>query len=137
MSTRTWLYQQLTTDQRLNALVEGRVFPKKSMKSSVEEHPYIIYKLGNGTNYNLSETVDVTTQFFQLYVHDYTDTEVGDYLKIDDIIAELKRILHLGSSAEHGVISTLYLETSQDLNDETLGTVMKYVRFQSMVKGSQ
>jgi hypothetical protein len=135
MGHRSWVYSQLTTDDRLDEFVEGRIFPKKSMKSSVEDHPFLVYKLGNGTNAELAETEDITNQFFQIWVHDYTDTEAGDYLRIDDIIAELKRIFHLASSAEHGVISTLYLETSQDLDDETLGTIMKYVRFQSLVKG--
>lgn len=137
MTARTWLYGQLTAAEYtdLRNLVGNRVFAKKSMTSSVEEHPYLVFKLGNDTDEALAETVDVHRQFIQIFVHDYTDETVGDYQKIDDIITELKKILKNGSSAPDGVISVQYLETSQDLNDETLSTVMKYVRFQLIIGG--
>lgn len=137
MTARTWLYRKLTAAEHdeLRALVGDRVFAKKSMTSSVEAHPYIVFKLGNATDEALAETVDVQRQFIQIFVHDYTDETVGDYQKIDDIIAELKTILQNCSSAPDRVISVQYLETSQDLNDETLSTVMKYVRFQLIMGG--
>lgn len=137
MTARTWLYHQLTAAEHtaLRELIGDRVFAKKTMQSSVEVHPYLVFKLGNDTNEALAETVDVHRQFIQIFVHDYTDVTVGDYQKIDDIITELKKILVNASSAPDGVISVQYLETSQDLNDETLSTVMKYVRFQLIIGG--
>lgn len=136
MSVRTWLYSKLTDPNALalRDLIQDRVFAKKTMQSSVEEHPYIVFKLGNDSNENLAETVDAHRQFIQIFVHDYSDTEVGDYGRIDDIIAELKKILINASSGPDGVISVLYLETSQDLDDQTLSTVFKYIRFQIITK---
>ena len=130
MTARTWLYQQLTTFPDLVELTSDRVFAKKSMTSSIEEHPYIVYKLGNNTGEELAETQDASRQFVQIFVHDYSDGEVGDYTKIDSVITQIKRALINGSSGPDGVITCRYLETSQDLNDETLNTVMKYIRFQ-------
>jgi hypothetical protein len=110
------------------------VFAKKSMTSNVEEHPFIVYKLGNSTGEALSEEVDADRQFLQIFVHDYADVETADYIVIDSVLAEIRAALHQASSAEDGVIAALYLETSQDLNDETLNTVMRYIRFQLIVK---
>ena len=132
MSIRTWLYSKLST---LTTVPAERVFAKKSMRSSVEDHPYIVWKLGNNTSNQFSETEHISNQFIQIFVHDYTDSEVSDYSRIDTVIEELKSTLQNAYGPEDGVIQTTYLETSQDLNDETLGTIMKYVRFQSIVKG--
>lgn len=130
MTARTWLYNQLAEVP----LVGGRVFAKKSMTSSIEQHPYLVYKMAFSTNENISEDELVSRQFVQVFVHDYSDGEVADYMRIDEVIAQVKQALHLGKSAEDGVIATRYLETSQDLNDETLNTVMKYIRFQLITK---
>jgi len=134
MTARTWLYQRLVDNV---PSVAGRVYAKKSMTSSVEEHPYIVYKLGNSTGEAFSETVDVDRQFIQIFVHDYSDGETADYLVIDSVLAEIRAALHQASSAEDGVIAVPYLETSQDLNDETLNTVMRYIRFQLILKENQ
>lgn len=130
MTARTWLYGKLTSTPG----VGGRVFAKKTMTSSIEQHPYMVYKFGNNTNEELAETVDTSRQFVQVYIHDFADKEVGDYTKIDQIIKSLKANLVNQSSAEDGVLTVIYLETSQDLNDDTLNTVMKYVRLQLVLK---
>ena len=135
---RVWLYDKLTSTPGLANLVGGltnpRVFAKKSMTSAIEEHPYIVYKLGYSANEDLSEESTEGRQFVQIFVHDWSDGDSGDYMRIDDIISEMKKALRLGDSAYHGVIACRYLETSQDLNDETLNTVFKYVRFQLITK---
>lgn len=134
MTARTWLYSRLSTWPGLVLLQGDRVFAKKSMTSSVEDHPFTVFKLGNATNAALAETVDVANQFCQIYVHDVSDEDGGDYQRIDSIITEMKRALINANSAPDGIISVQFLETSQDLNDETLGTIMKYVRIQLIVK---
>ena len=134
MSARTFIYGLLTaTGTPLHTLVEGRVFAKKSMKSSVEEHPFLVYKLGNETWEELSEESLASRQFFQVWVHDFSDQAVADYMLIDEVIRALKQQLVNASSAADGVITIRFLEVSQDLNDETLNTVMKYVRFQAVL----
>jgi len=103
------------------------------MKSSVEEHPFLVYKLGNETWEELSEESLASRQFFQVWVHDFSDQAVADYMLIDEVIRALKQQLVNASSAADGVITIRFLEVSQDLNDETLNTVMKYVRFQAVL----
>lgn len=137
MTKRTWLYKQLTTFPGLVDLVEDRVFAKKSMTSSRELHPYLVYKLGYSSAEDLAETEQLGRQFIQIWVHDFSDGETADYMAIDEVIIQLRKALYLQSSAEDGIIAVRYLETSQDLNDETLNTVMKYVRFQLVTKETE
>lgn len=128
MTARTWLYGALV--EATESEVSGRVFAKKTMTSSIERHPYIVYKLGYSTDYELSETKPVNRQFAQVWIHDYHDKDVADYMRIDNIITLIRSSLNNASSAEDGVISCKYLETSQDLNDDTLNTIFRYVRLQ-------
>jgi len=134
---RIWLYNKLTSTPGLVDLIGGlanpRVFAKKTMSSAIEEHPYIVYKLGYSATEDLSEESTEARQFVQIFVHD-TANAGGDYMKIDQIIDELRKALRLQGSPYHGVITCRYLETSQDLNDETLDTVFKYARFQLITK---
>lgn len=140
MTARTWLYNQMATNTALVSLVGGlenpRIFAKKSMTSSVEDHPYIVYKLGYNASEQLSEDPDVPDperQFVQIFIHDFHDRETGDYGKIDEVITALKHAL--AKKDGPGIYFVRYLETSQDLNDDTLNTLMKYVRFQIVKEG--
>jgi len=136
LTARSFVYGKLiTASSSVGTGENARVFAKKSMTSSREQHPYIVYKLGNNTTEGLSETDDPSRQFIQVYIHDFQDEHVGDYTLIDQIIVEVKAVFKLASSAPDGVIAVRYLETSQDLNDETLNTVMKYIRFQLVMEG--
>lgn len=138
MTARTWLYTQLTTYPDLANAIGGvddpRVFAKKSMASAIADHPYLVYKLGNSTNVDLAEDQDINNQFIQIFVHDYTDGKTADYMQIDAVLDLVRKALKFGASKTDGVIAIEYLETSQDLNDETLNTVMKYIRFQMKTK---
>jgi|SRR6478609_7728387 len=132
MTARTWLYGKLTQLQSHG--VGERVFAKKSMTSAIEMHPFIVYKLGQNSPEGLSEEVDPSRQFVQIFVHDFADTKTGDYGQIDDVLREIKATLVNQSSPEDGIISVRFLETSQDLDDQTLSTVMKYMRFQLILE---
>ena len=133
MTARTFIYRTLVNNAGVTSLVGGaanpRVFAKKTMTSSIEECPYIVYKLGNETSLDFAETHEMSNQFFQVWVHDYHDGELADYEKIDEIITAVKAAFFLASSGPDRVYSVKFLETSQDLNDDTLNTVFKYVRF--------
>lgn len=141
MTVRTWLYGRLTSFAPLTDMIGGsnpRVFAKKSMTSNREDHPFLVYKLGYSANENLAESMpddeDVARQFVQVWVHDYSDTQTGDYEQIDRVLKQVRAALFQGSSVEDGVILCTYIETSQDLNDETLNTVVKYARFEIKTK---
>lgn len=141
MTVRTWFYGRLTEFEPLTALIgvdNPRVFAKKSMTSSNEVHPFLVYKLGYAANIDLAEDMPegkvLQRQFAQVWVHDYSDTQVGDYNLIDKVLKQVRAALHKGYSVTDGVISCKYIETSQDLNDETLNTVMKYARFEILTE---
>lgn len=146
---RIWLYEQLTTFPGLISLIGGtnpRVFAKKSMTSNQEDHPFVVYKMGFKTNEDLAEVMpgdghdlagygyERYRQFAQVWVHDYSDTKTGDYLRIDQVLEQIKLAVHNKSSPAHGVVLARYIEVSQDLNDETLNTVFKYARIQMITK---
>jgi hypothetical protein len=118
----------------LQALVGDRIFAKKTMTSSREEHPYIVYKLGHNTSENLAEDQLVTRQFLQIFVHDFADYETGTYDRVDEVLSILKDLFFQQSSSADGVIAIQYLETSQDLDDQTLSTMLKYARFVLIIK---
>ena len=143
MTARVFIYQTMNSSTELAPIIGGpdnpRIFAKKSMTSAQEEHPFIVYKLGYSTDTGITGEDDdidlIENQFVQIWIHDYTDTKSGDYMRIDEVIAILKKIFKNASSPEDGVFAMQYLETSQDLNDETLNTVFKYVRFQLKKEG--
>jgi hypothetical protein len=108
---------------------DPRIFAKKTMTSSKEHHPFVVYKLGNDTSEEFSEERDVTRQFFQVWVHDFNDGKTADYAKIDEVILAIKNVFK-NAGGIPGVWTTRYLETSQDLDDDTLNTVFRYLRFQ-------
>lgn len=140
MSTARHLVYRTLNRPSIAELVGGdnpRIFAKKTMTSSVEEHPYIVYKLGNETSEEFSDAEDapdISRQYLQIWVHDYTDGDTADYDRIDTITSAIRAEFRNLGSAIDDVWTTRYLETSQDLNDETLNTVFRYLRFQMIKK---
>jgi len=134
MTARTWVYGMMMNHAPLQAIVGNRIFAKKTMTSSREEHPYIVYKLGHNTSENLAEDQLVTRQFLQIFVHDFADYETGTYDRVDEVLSILKDLFFQQSSPADGVIAIQYLETSQDLDDQTLSTMLKYARFVLIIK---
>lgn len=105
---------------------DTRVIQGGSMRTADVPKPYLVYHFGNDTAEDLSETDDSSRQFFQVYIHD----EVGDYGQIDDIVKLVVQSFRGKGCPPAGIITTRVLETSQDLRDETLNTIFRYVRLQ-------
>lgn len=131
MTPRKFVWTMLH-DPSITALVGGaddaRIFAKKTLTSNKEQTPYIVYKLGNDTSEEFSEEREITRQFFQVWVHDFTDSKTADYARIDEILKAIKAVFKNANG--EGIWTTRYLETSQDLDDDTLDTVFRYLRFQ-------
>lgn len=132
---RTWLHQRLVNDDELTLLLgrqlgetaEDSVFASHSLEGVPRNKPFIVHSMGNDTNEGLSDDSSAHRQFSTIYVHD----EGQDYDVIDLVIARLKELLNdAPGSAEFGVITCHYLETSQDLEDDQMGTIVRYARFQ-------
>lgn len=137
---RAWLYDTLTTDPDLEGLLGGndpesgilkRVVPRESQSTINLPKPFLVYGLGNATNENLGEDTDheAWRQFSQIWVHD----EGGDYNLIDDIVELIRQAFHGKGSPAHQIITTRWLETSQEFSNETYGTLFRYLRFQHII----
>jgi hypothetical protein len=104
----------------------------ETLQDRLTTHPYIFYTIGNRTNDRLSELSVVYTQFFQIYVHD----KPGDYTWIDEACRLIIRDLHGagGQQDAYDIMDVQFLELSRDLDDTTLGTILRYIRFSATVK---
>lgn len=130
MSLRPWLYNTLVNDVNLVPLVGGRVFQGEGMVTAQVIKPFLVFRIGNETSELLAEE-DVTPRrvFFQIYVHDTGP----DYQIVDSAVEAVKKALLGKKSVPDNLMQTIYLETSRDLDDQTLQTVFRYVRFQAIL----
>ena len=139
MTVRHFVYRKLANYLPLTLLIGGptnpRIFTKKGMTSSIEDHPFVVYKLGHFANEELAEDTFTGRQYVQIWVHDYHDGKVADYDRIDFVLEQVKNALHGDGSGEDGVYMAVHIETSQDFNDETLNTIFKYHRFHIIQEG--
>lgn len=134
---RTWLYSRLSTDPALASAIgvglaqlPDRVIQGENMDTRLIPRPYLVYTLGNKTDELLSEEDTVARQFFTIFIHD----DPSDYMRIDELVNIVKARLRLQQSSSGKVIHVQHLETSRDLDDSTLGTILRYVRFQAMME---
>lgn len=134
---RTWLYSTLTTDPALATLLGvdlaglvDRVFQGESLDTRLIPRPYLVYTLGNKTDETLSEEDTAARQFFTLFIHD----EPFDFTRVDFIVNRVKALLSMSQVKSSGIITVRHLETSRDLDDSTLGTILRYVRFQAIME---
>ena len=130
MIFREWLYSTLNDATAVTTEVDDRIFQGESLESSVLVRPFLVYTIGNATDEEFSEDTRPYRQFFQIYVHD-TPT---DYTNIDRLVGIIKALLKNASSKDAGVIWVHHLETSRDLDDASMGTIMRYLRFQAIME---
>jgi hypothetical protein len=127
---RTWLHQILLNTPALTDIIGDRVAQSEARTSSVGTKPYLFHTLGVKSNQRFSESQLIHRQFFQIYVHD----EPGDYSRIDQICDILVTTLDQAVDEAYGIIRVEHLETSTDLDDMTLGTILRYIRFAALIK---
>ena len=136
---RTWLYETLRYESSLSPTFgpdpdNMRIYPRESLDSSVVEHPYLVYGMGNNTNENLAEDDDhmAERQFFQVWIHDKKTAKGGSYVDIDNAIPLVKAALVGKGNKELGILRVNYLETSAEFSSEALNTLFRYIRFQAI-----
>lgn len=132
---RTWLYQTLINAPTLQAVLEDsnledRVSQGESLDTRLITKPFLVYTIGNSTNEHLSDYSLANRQFFTIFVHD----EPADYTKIDDVVKVVKNLLVGASDPASKVMIVRHLETSRDLDDQTMGTILRYIRFQAIME---
>ncbi len=126
---RQLVYDRLRLDSAVAALVGDRIKQGESMDVNELTRPFIVYRIGNDTSENFSEDDQQPGRtYFQVYIHD----SPADYMRIDDLVTKVIRALRGGPYPEYNVLRIEYLETSRDLGDETMRTILRYVRFQAV-----
>jgi len=132
---RQWLYETLVQSSSLAAVLgvelsklPERVVQGESLDTRLITKPYLVYTLGNNTDERLSDEDTASRQFFTIFVHD----EPWDYLRVDSIMTVIKTLLIQRQVKLYGILSVIHLEDSRDLDDSTLGTILRYMRFQAI-----
>lgn len=130
MTVREWIAYNLTHNPELIILFENlgldlkdQVSQGETMTSRIRSTPYLFYTLGFQTDLNLSETVRPSRHYFQIYVHD----RPAYYGNINGILSAISNLSLWTPHKE--VFGFEWMENSRDLDDDTLGTIMRYARF--------
>lgn len=128
MSLRQYIYETLKNYPNLQPLVSDRVYQGESLDRTIPIKPFLVYRLGNDTDMQFAdEDAHPHQQFFQVHAHD----ERPDYSRVDSMILYAKAAFRATPpDPSEGIIAIRYLETSRDLDDQVLGTITRYARFQ-------
>jgi hypothetical protein len=111
MDWRTWMYGFL------NNLLESDVNGDGSLNSVPEARPFIIVRLDQA----VPEFEGTSDQDVTLWVHD----DPGSYLRIDNIIANIRQALDRQPVTEAGGITAVWQGDSGDLADDDKGTIVR------------
>jgi len=135
MGLKPWVYDLLTTDLELKEFFSEQVFALESLTSGkIKSFPYVMYGLGLDEAEDLAEEDDNTSrQVLRIWVHDQRTAKGASYKKVNEGIALLKLKLKNQRSPENGLILLRYLTTSEELSDEILKTVYRYIDFQAVM----
>jgi hypothetical protein len=125
---RTWLTSTLGTIPQLLELVQAEdMYQGESVLNANIRKPFLVFNFGNRTSEDISEELPgVSRQFLTIFIHDVP----ADYSRVDQIETALIYGLNQANSEPDAIITTRYLETSRDLDDQALGTIYRYVRLQ-------
>lgn len=135
MGLKTWFYDLATNDTDLVTFFSKQIFPLESLSSSRVEHfPYVMYGLGLDEPENLAEEDDtISRQILRIWVHDNRPAAGASYKKVNEGIALLKQKLKNQRSPANGLILLRYQSTSEELSDEALKTVFRYIDFEAVM----
>lgn len=131
-TSRQWVFTTLTQDTALGEMVTAdRIFASQAMMTAQVERPFIVLKFGNDSDEQIFDDPDIpqrpNRQFLEIWCHDSRPS----YVQIDQLCDLVKQALRTDqTSADAYIMAVKYLETSADMIDETMDTVLRYMRFQ-------
>lgn len=130
-SARQWVYTALSNDPGVQELVADRIAANQSMMTAQTERPFIVLKFSTDSDEQIFDDPDIPQrphrQLLEVWCHDARPS----YVTIDSLVDLVKEALRVDqTSAESYIIAVKYLETSADMVDESMDTVLRYVRFQ-------
>ncbi len=128
---RAWVYTTLTQDTALGELVPAeQIFAGQAMMTAQVPRPLIVLKFVSTSDEQLFDDPDIplrpNRQFLEVWVHDNRPS----YVQIDKICSLVKQALRTQQvSPDAYIMGVKYLDTSADLMDTSMDTVLRYVRF--------
>lgn len=125
--TRIWLYQRMISDVPLLTAMPGGIHQSTSLNATPHAKPFIMYRQTSDIELFRGDDVNACRQLgYMIFVHDIP----GDYLRIDTCLEHLKRLFQDTNDQANGIVRSRWIETSDDIRDEDMGTIMKYGRTQ-------
>jgi hypothetical protein len=126
---RQFIIDALKDSLAITGVVGTRIYQGESLVSSELTRPFLIYRVGNETTEAVSEDLPTPHRvYFQVYIHDGP----SDYTRIDSLCNEVRKALVGGPFPDYKILRVDYMETSRDLNDDTMRTIFRYIRFQAI-----
>jgi len=130
---RSWQQAKLAGDATLVGMLgagAASVVSVSSFESVPEAKPFVVHRLGLSVPElrDDNRTVTMTTPA-SYWIHDLP----GDYLRIDGIANKIQEILEL-STPDSLVIQANWQDTSEELRDPEMGTILRVVRFRLVHK---
>lgn len=126
--TRAWVYREMTTDPGLLALVGAltpRIYQSTSLDAAPHEKPFIMYRQTSDVQTVRGDDGDRVRQVgYMIFCHDLP----GDYMQIDTMIDRLKFLFGDTVDQPQGIVRSEWVESSEDLRDEDMGTIIRYAR---------
>lgn len=126
MDWRQWLYDQLTSNAALTAVVQvADIRASGSLKAPPSRKPYIVIRTGAETEeLNDGDAPLVTSQSATIWIHD----EPGSFDRIDSILALVRDAL-IGAVTSPNGIACIWQGNSGELADASLGTITRNSSF--------
>lgn len=125
---RTWFYNKMMGNVSLVAALPGGVHETTAILKTPDQKPFLIYRSTSVNSTLRGDDQDRAMQEgFMVFIHDVA----GDYLRVDGIIEQVRQLFRdANAGGDTAIISVTWLETSEDLRDDDLGTIFRYSRFQ-------
>lgn len=119
----------MADDAGVQALVgtdpNQRIYQSTSLDSAPKTFPFIMYRATSETPRFRGDDGDaVRATGYMIFCHDVP----GDYLRIDEMLGELYRLFADTRDGASSIVRSQWIEVSDDLRDDDLGTITKYAR---------
>lgn len=122
MDWRSWAYNRISTCQEiLDAVGVDGVIGGGALEGAVAKKPFVVISFDQT---NPGPFPGSETQGMSVWVHD----EPGDYLRIGTLLKAARDVL-VGQVASLGAVACVWQGDSQDLSDESLGTITRNASF--------
>jgi hypothetical protein len=120
---RERIYSALWKDQEFHDLIPGELWAYSAFDKVPETKPFAVLRWEFGSSGLVSRGIG-STKPLALWAHDLP----GDYARIDHILDRAQRVLE---ALPHGddFLECRRLDTSPDLEDIEMGTILRYTRF--------